>query len=105
MRTMGQIFLFEGREHFFVVAEGDSMHPKIQDGDEVLCIKTDRVESGDIAVITYDGEGYIREYNTDGETVTLRPINSAYPEITVKASDVSRFSILGEAISTTRKVY
>ena len=43
--------------YFYLVVRGDSMEPRIQDGDLALVHRQDTLESGDLGVIIYGDEG------------------------------------------------
>ncbi len=68
-----------GREGVYaIVAEGDSMLPKIHNGDEVICDKNAQVNNGDIVHYTIDDEesGIKKiKFSSDGEKITLMPLN------------------------------
>lgn len=69
-------------EDFFVVrVKGDSMLPKVADGDAVLVRKQSDVESGEIAVVLIDGEdATIKRVYKSEQGITLVADNpSVYP--------------------------
>ena len=43
--------------YFYLVVRGDSMEPRIQDGDLALVHKQDTLENGDLGVLIYGDEG------------------------------------------------
>ena len=55
---------------------GDSMYPKIEDGDIIIVRKQDSVDSGSIAVVLVDNEeGFVKKVVYDQETIELHSIN------------------------------
>ena len=66
---------------FVIRVSGDSMEPKYHDGDYLL-IKTGEVSIGDIALVTLDGEGYIKRIG-DG---VLTSLNNHYKPIPLNDS-------------------
>lgn len=62
---------------FGVPVRGDSMEPKFHDGDILLISMSERVEEGDIALVTMDGSGYVKKIG-HGELLSLNP---KYPPI------------------------
>lgn len=58
-----------------ITVNGRSMEPTFQDGDAILVEHTDRLREGEIGVFTVDGEGYVKEFRSDG----LYSHNPAYP--------------------------
>lgn len=43
-------------DYFTLRVTGDSMYPVFVDGDTILCLRTDSVDSGTYAVVIYDGD-------------------------------------------------
>ena len=60
-----------------VRVSGDSMEPLYSDGDLALVQHTQVLREGEIGVFVIDGEGMIKQYQTDG----LHPLNPAYSVI------------------------
>ena len=62
--------------YFYLVVRGDSMEPRIQDGDLALVHRQDTLESGDLGVIIYgdEGEGTLKRYIQRGNSVVLQPL-------------------------------
>lgn len=65
-------------EEYVVEAEGDSMSPKINEGDEVLCDIQVDVKSGDIVHYTINGESGIKKIKFLENGIMLIPINPNY---------------------------
>ena len=71
-------------EYFYLQISGDSMAPKIDDGDLVLVHRQDEVSSGDVAVVLVtdhdeEAEGFVKKVEIDGDSVTLVSFNPYYP--------------------------
>ena len=49
--------------YFYLVVRGDSMEPRIQDGDLALVHKQDTLENGDLGVLVYGDEGEVAVLN------------------------------------------
>ena len=68
--------------YFYLVVKGDSMVPRIQDGD--LAVSKHRqptLENGDLGVMVFgEGEGTLKKYIQRGNAVILQPFNPAYEE-------------------------
>lgn len=79
--------------------EGNSMEPRIHDGDTLLFGDLP-VSNGNFAVVRYDDRLIVRGvYNDRKGHYTLRPLNSAYEDIDVDMEDESKdFYILGKVI-------
>ena len=76
---------------FAVPVSGDSMAPKYHDGDVVL-VRAEPAEIGDIAVVLLQGEGYIKKLGKRA----LISLNSAYDPIPCDDS----FRVCGKVIGT-----
>ncbi len=82
-------------------AEGDSMLPKIKEGDVIICDKNMECSNGDIVhYTTIDGESGLKKYLIDDKgVVTLMPINTNFPPIMCDVRDVKcarAFKIIGD---------
>ena len=62
---------------FTLLCQGDSMEPKIKDGDVVAIHSQPMVENGEVAAVLIDGEATLKRVYYDGSTITLVPANSA----------------------------
>ena len=79
--------------YFYLVVRGDSMEPRIQDGDLAL------------GVLVYgdEGEGTLKRYLQRGNCVVLQPFNPAYNELVIKGEDLNRLHIAGRVVETKAK--
>ena len=70
---------------YAVEADGDSMSPKINDGDIVYCCPNQLINNGKIVHYWLDGESGIKKYkiNELGTIISLIPINSEHDIITI----------------------
>ena len=95
----------EAKDYLCIKVKGDSMYPKIEDGDIVVVRKTDTAENGSIAVVTIDGdEGFIKRIEFDNTKVTLRPINPMYPPLSFEGGDVLRLRVIGQVTKIIKEV-
>ncbi|MBQ2809655.1 MAG: helix-turn-helix domain-containing protein [Clostridia bacterium] len=86
----------EAKETILIKVKGDSMFPKIEDGDLIQVHKQTSVDSGSIAVIMIDGEDTLVKKIIYGETwIELHSINPMYKTIRFNDQDVLRVQILG----------
>lgn len=93
---------FPSSEAFMVRAKGDSMNPKIQDGDVVIARKTQTADSGRIVVCVNNETAMIKKYQrTVGGAVVLNSLNMNYEPI-VAAED---FRIEGEVRNILTSVF
>lgn len=80
---------------YAVRAEGDSMSPKINDGNLVYCVANEQIENGNIVHYMVNGESGIKKFkiNEKGDIISLVPINSDYDIITISADDNTAFKM------------
>ncbi len=75
---------------------GNSMYPKIEDGDIVQVLKTPSVDSGKIAVVLLDGdEGLIKKVFYGSNWVELHSINPEYAPRRFEGAEVQRLRVVG----------
>jgi repressor LexA len=93
---------------FAVICRGDSMSPRIQDGDVVYIRPQPEVEQGQIAAVTiHDGgeaEATLKRVYTIPGGVMLSADNPAYPPMTYIGEAASQIRIEGLAVAFTRSL-
>ena len=83
-------------EMICIKVTGDSMYPKIEDGDIIVVRKQDSVDSGSIAVVLVDGEeGFVKKVIYDKEIIELHSINPEYAPKIFKGAEVLRVRVVG----------
>lgn len=86
----------EAKESIFITVRGDSMYPKIENGDSVLIHKQSSVDSGTIAVVLLDeDEALVKKIIYDKDWIELQSINPMYPPMRFEGADVLRIQVLG----------
>lgn len=79
-----------------IKVSGDSMYPKIEDGDTIVVRRQPCVDNGQIAVVLIDGEeGVVKKINTGENFIELLSINPMYPPRRFEDEDAERISIVG----------
>ena len=69
-------------EYFGLLVRGDSMNPRILDGDVVIVRCQPDVENGDIAVVAVNGDSAtVKKIRKSALGMTLIPLNPAYDTI------------------------
>lgn len=87
--------------YFYLVVKGDSMEPRIRDGDLALVRKQPVLEDGDLGVIVYgEGEGTLKRFLKRGNAVMLQPFNPAYDTIIIQGEELDRLYIAGKVVET-----
>lgn len=85
---------------FATLVQGDSMSPKIEDGEIAFVRKGDFLETGNIGVFYLNEEVFIKKFFLDNLTYTIKLIslNHNYEDIFIKEND--DFRIIGRVIGT-----
>ena len=91
-------------EYFYLMVKGDSMEPRIKDGDLALVHRQASLENGDLGVIVYgDDEGTLKKYFKNGDTIILQPFNPAYESLILTKEDLDHVYIAGKVVETKTK--
>lgn len=93
------------QNYFYLVVKGDSMEPKISDGDLALVHRQSTLDSGDLGVIVYgdDGEGTLKKYIQRGNAVVLHPFNTSYEDKIIRGEELDHLYIAGKVVETKTK--
>lgn len=90
--------------YFYLVVKGDSMEPRIQDGDLALVHRQPTLENGDLGVMVFgEGEGTLKKYIQRGNAVILQPFNPAYEEKVIRGEELNQLFIAGKVVETRAK--
>ena len=74
---------------FALRVKGNSMSPRIEDGDTVIVSPKLEVHSGDICVVRVSGEDTLKRIKFEGNYIHLIPLNTEFEPMTVKKRDVN----------------
>ncbi len=90
------------KQYFYLVVKGDSMEPRISDGDLALVHRQSTLENGDLGVIIYgtDGEGTLKRFVQRGSAVVLQPFNPKYDELVLRGEELEHLYIAGKVVET-----
>lgn len=92
-------------EYFYLRATGNSMEPRIYEGDYVLVHIQEDVESGELAVVVIDGEeGTLKKVIKKGDAVILQAFNPEYPPRIFTGSEINQLCIAGKVVQLMRKM-
>ena len=87
-----------------IKVKGDSMYPKIEDGDIIIVRRQTSVDSGDIAVVLVDGdEGLVKKVVYGSTWIELQSINEDYPVQRFNGAEVTRLRVVGKVIGSYKK--
>jgi DNA polymerase V len=75
---------------------GNSMEPRIQDGDLILVDCSKEPRPGNIVIAMINGSAVVKKHLIQVGRVILRSANSKYPDIEIKETD--QFQIAGAAL-------
>lgn len=81
---------------FGVRVSGDSMMPRINDGDIIYIKKQDTLENGEIGIFSLDGNAYVKKLKSTRSGLSLISLNKKYSPI--KVGEYSDFKIFGKAL-------
>jgi repressor LexA len=74
---------------FALKVKGNSMSPRIEDGDVVVVSPQLESRSGDICVVRVNGEDTLKKVKFEGNYIHLIPLNPEFEPVTVKKKEVN----------------
>ena len=80
-----------------ITVEGDSMAPRIEDGDQVLFADAELL-NGDLGLVRYRGRYMVRGVFFEGDNIRLQALNKEYDPIIVTPDGLDKFCILGKVL-------
>ena len=89
---------------FTLLCKGDSMEPKIKDGDVVAIHCQPMVENGEIAAVLIDGEATLKRVFLFDDHIELRAENPAFATIIRIGEAMNDITIEGKAVGLCRKL-
>lgn len=94
----------EANESLVFHVIGDSMQPKIENGDYVQVRKQTSVDSGDIAAVLLDEEkGLLKKVVYGADYISLISLNPSYEPMVFAGKDVLRVRVLGKVKKIIRE--
>lgn len=85
--------------------KGDSMYPKIEDGDIIIVRKQESVDSGSVAVLLLDGEeGLVKKVEYGKDWIELHSFNPEYKTRRFEGEDVLRLRVVGKVLKVVKSV-
>ena len=87
---------YEAENTLCIKVVGDSMYPKIEDGDIIQVEKQESVDSGQIAVVLLDGdEGFVKKVIYGADWIELHSFNPEYKTMKFIGPEVQRIRVVG----------
>ena len=93
-------------EHFALSVKGDSMEPKISEGDVVIVRKQNIVENGELAVVLVNGnDATVKKFYMNDNGVTLISTNPSYEPFYYSKEQVDSLpvQIIGKVVELRAK--
>ena len=90
------------RANFVLICKGDSMTPKIHDGDLVAIRKQPEVENGEVAAVRIGEEATLKRVYRHENMLELRPENPTFESIILVGEDMGKATIEGKAVGLCR---
>lgn len=81
---------------FGVRVSGDSMMPRIKDGDTLYVRKQDTLNEGEIGIFSLDGNAYVKKFHVGKNGIALISLNKKYSPINV--GEYSELKIFGKVL-------
>lgn len=86
----------EAHNTLCIKVQGNSMYPKIEDGDSIQVLKQDWCESGQVAIVLIDDENaVVKKVEYNKSSITLLSFNPEYAPRVFKGAERDRLKILG----------
>lgn len=90
--------------YFYLIVKGDSMEPRIKDGDLALVRKQSTLNDGDLGVVVYgENEGTLKRFVKKGNMIILQPFNPAYEAKVIAGDELNDVYIAGKVVETKTK--
>lgn len=94
---------YSAPEYFWLEVDGDSMSPRIDEGDLVLVHKQEWIESGQIGIFVVDDNAYVKKIEYKEKELDLISFNPFYPPMRFKPEEEERVHVVGRVIESKRK--
>lgn len=86
-----------------IQVKGNSMYPKIEDGDIIVVRKQESVDSGDVAVLLLDGnEGLVKKVVYGADWIELHSFNPEYQTRRFDGAEVQRLRVVGKVLKVVK---
>lgn len=88
---------------FALSVSGDSMSPRILDGDVVIVKRQEAAEDGDVVIALVNDEATCKVFRRSAWGVTLVPFNPAFQPLVFAGGEASELRILGVVVESRHK--
>lgn len=87
-----------------ITVKGQSMYPKIEEGDRIVVRRQDSVDSGRIAVVMIGEDAVVKRVEIERNKLTLISINPEYPPRVIEGKDLEDVRIVGLVQEVMKKL-
>jgi repressor LexA len=87
-----------------ITVKGQSMYPKIEEGDRIVVRRQDSVDNGRIAVVMIGDEAVVKRVEREKNKLTLISINPEYPPRVIEGKDLEDVRIVGLVQEVMKKL-
>ena len=96
---------FAAAETMTVIVKGDSMYPKIEDGDVIAVKRQTSVDSGTLAAILIDEtDAVVKKVTYGPDWIILHSFNPEYMDREFRGPEVQRIRVLGKVTKIIKEV-
>lgn len=96
---------YDVKDTIGIQVKGDSMYPKIEDGDTIIVRKQESVDSGSVAVLLLDGEeGLVKKVEYGKDWIELHSFNPEYKTRRFEGMDVLRLRVVGKVLKVVKSI-
>lgn len=98
--------LKDDSEYFALQIKGDSMEPRIKDGDVVIVRKQSNIDSGQIGIVCINGcDATCKKIRVEPSGIVLIPFNNLYEPVYYSNKDIENIpiTILGRVVELRAK--
>lgn len=97
--VMKNLLVGDKSEYFCLDVVGNSMEPRICEGDTILVRSQSMVNSGEVAIVTVDGEeGVVKKVCYGDNWLELQSFNPYYPPRRFEREEMNRVFITGKVM-------
>ncbi len=86
---------FDVADTICITVRGQSMYPKIEDGDKIVVRRQESVDNGRIAVVMIGDEAVVKRVECEKNKLTLISINPEYPPRIIEGEELANCRIVG----------
>lgn len=91
-------------EFLWINVKGDSMSPKIEDGDTILVRRQDSVDNNSVAVVMIEDEAVVKKVKYGRDWIELHSFNPYYPVRRFEKQETEKISVVGLVKEVCKKL-